>query len=373
MGLNTSFGERKVAAFTPMILVQFQYNISTEDVTTTLDNGGTVTQDDSMAVVSSSTAVDGTAIVMSKDVLRYRPGYEAEAKFTAMFPNGGVAGVTQYVGLFDSNDGYFVGFDGTDFVVAIRKDGSDTKVTQSNFNINNLSELPLRDFTKLNVFRISFGWLGTSPIIFEIQAKDGSWIPFHKFEIAGENTGPSVTNPVLPICCDVTKTSGGTDIIVKSASWSGGVNGDPLDVGERHFLDSDAATLVGAAEQHLFTIRNKTTFQSKTNRVVVIPKILFVEADGTKRVDFFGYLNATITAPTYADHDAANSVIEVDKLATIAGGTLRIKIPLAKIDSDRILLKPFGIKLRPGDTFTITSLSASASDVEAVLDWDEQQ
>lgn len=175
----------------------------------------------------------------------------------------------------------------------------------------------------------------------------------------------------MPICCDITKTSGGADIIVKSASWSGGVNGDPLDVGERHFLDSDAATLVGAAEQHLFTIRNKTTFQSKTNRIVVLPKVLFVEADGTKVVSFFGYLNATITAPTYADHDADNSVVEVDKLATIAGGQLRIKLPIAKVDSDSLILKPFGIKLHPGDTFTITALSANASDVEAVLDWSE--
>lgn len=174
MGLNTSFGERKVASFTPMILVQFQYNISTEDVVTTVDNGGTVTQDDSMVIISSSSATDGQASVQSKDVVRYRPGYEAEAKFTVMFPNGGVAGATQYIGLFDSNDGYFLGFDGTDFVVGIRKDGSDTKVIQSSFNINNLSELPLRDFTKLNVFRISFGWLGTSPIIFEILAKDGT-------------------------------------------------------------------------------------------------------------------------------------------------------------------------------------------------------
>ena len=129
---NTTFGESIVAQRFTEILEEFQYNINTKTLTDGSENNATVTQSDSMAILTSSTTSNGHAQLESKKKLRYRPGHEGYAFFTALWANGGVANSKQYCGLFDDGDGYFLGYNGTDFVVGYRKDTTDTTVSTFN-------------------------------------------------------------------------------------------------------------------------------------------------------------------------------------------------------------------------------------------------
>ena len=172
-------------------------------------NGGTVTLDDTtgaMAHLQTSTGTTGIAKLSSIEPLRYIPGHEAYAYFTTIFTTG-VANSTQWAGVFDSVDGFAVGYNGTTFSILHRIDSSDSTVAQSSFNIDRLdgtgpSRITL-DSTKMNIFRISYGWLGTAPITFEICRKDGQWFPFHMIQRANEESVPSIYNPVLPLTMEI--------------------------------------------------------------------------------------------------------------------------------------------------------------------------
>ncbi len=61
-----------------------------------------------MAKLSSSTAFDGS-VVESKNIIRYIPGFESFALFTALFESN-PTGAIQRIGPFTSADGYYIGF-----------------------------------------------------------------------------------------------------------------------------------------------------------------------------------------------------------------------------------------------------------------------
>ena len=264
---NSVFGEQLTATRLPSSLTNAVYGLDIADVNITVTNGGTVTTDaDSLMVVSSSTATNGSARVESKRSLRYRPGDEGYVYFTAMFEDGGVVGATQFCGLLDTNDGYALGLDGVDFMVCRRKDGENFIEVQENFNrdpVNGTGTSGFNiDLSKLNVFRITYGWLGAAPIYFEVMTPDGRWILMHVFELTGTLTTPHVTIPYLPMTIEVIKTSGVTDVTTRSGSWGLGVVGQPSTVSDilSATQNFDISYLASGGETNLLTLRSKSTF-----------------------------------------------------------------------------------------------------------------
>jgi hypothetical protein len=373
---NTVFGEKVVAVRNPQILIQFQYNIADNDTTTTVANGGTVTQDDSMAVLTSSTATDGSARLESKDTLRYQPGCEGYALFTSLWANGGVAGAKQFCGLFSSTDGYFLGYDGTDFVAGKRKDSTDSTVKQGNFNLDHLDGTGASGFnldtSKLNIFAIDYGWLGTAPITFYVMDDDNNWIAFHRFNYPGTLTGPHTSNPVLPLCFDITKTSGATSLVMKTASWQAGFIGNTTPVTARYFSGA-AGALAVTTEAVLINFRNQDTFQSKTNRVVAQGVFVSASSDGNKPAKIKIYKNLTITGASWSDVDADNSVLQTDTSGTITpdDANLLLEIPLGRQDSQSEDISNLAMFIRPGESFSITGQSSVGNDLEFFARWRE--
>ena len=68
--LHGLFGESLATDLRNDVGVQFQYNLSTYDVTATVANDGTASQADNMVVLSTGTAANGSVIVQSVDSLR---------------------------------------------------------------------------------------------------------------------------------------------------------------------------------------------------------------------------------------------------------------------------------------------------------------
>lgn len=370
---NSTFGEMIQSPRYSRIIEEFQYNINTLTLTATETNNGTVTQGDSMAILTSSTTSNGRARLESKRKLRYRPGHEGYAFFTALWANGGVANSTQYAGLFDSTDGFFIGYNGTDFVVGRRKDSSDTTVTQANFNGDHSFNSIVT--SNLNIFMITYGWLGTAPVNFWWMNERGEWILIHRMELPNTLTGPSVTNPVLPMAFDVTKTSGATSIVMKTASWHAGII-EPATVravGDRYF-SADASGSTISTETVLLNLRNQTTFQSKTNKVEIIIEFFEASSEGTKPAIIEIYKNLSIGGtPVWGDVDATNSVIQTDTAGTVTPDTTKrlFSIHLAKSDSHAVQGLP-SFYLLPGDTLTITGQSASNTDLNFYVLWREE-
>lgn len=369
---NTVFGESIVAQRHTEILEQFQYNINTLSLDTSASaNGGTVTQGDSMAILSSSTATNGQAQIQTKKSLRYRPGHEGYAFFTSLWQNGGVAGAKQYCGLFSPTDGYFLGYNGTDFVVGRRKDSVDFTIS----NLNGDPEFTAQfDSSKLNIFMITYGWLGTAPINFWWCNEVGKWHLIHQMSTSNTLTGPTVSNPVLPICFDITKTSGATDIVMKTASWHAGISHDGDQKGDRHFTGATSATGI-SAETVLINFQNVSTFQGKTNQVRVVAQLLGASSDGTKIGEVKIYKNLAIGGtPSWSNVDATNSVMQTDTAGTVtpSDANLLIDIPLGRTDSEIIYTSGLEFFLLPGETATVTGQSASSMDFSFTARWREE-
>lgn len=377
-GSNTVFKDSITAPRLPEIMTNFIYGKDVAEITETVANGGAITIEDSMIKVSTSTATDGAANVSSIHSVRYRPGCEFYAFFTARF-SAGVAGATQLCGPVNDSNGFALGMDGTDFIILRKDNSTDHKEKQGTFNRDNLDGTGSTRFTliptNLNLYRITFGWLGVASIYFEVMEPDGSWLLFHVMQVSGKLTQPHIGIPYLPISLDVTKTSGDTDVTAFSGSWNAGIVGQPSKVGDKLNATAalDTAYLFANGEQHIITIHAKTTFNSTTNKIESVIQHLTLATDGTKNVLFRVYQNATITTPSYADVDTTFSMMEVDTSATISGGKFLLPSVLGKTDSKDLDIEHLQINQHPDDTITVTAESAGNSDVTVGLAWDEKQ
>jgi len=123
LSIETAFGELAVAEPTPRVNMQFPYNINDRIAKFEINNGATITQGDSMAILQSGTSANSSARLISRRVLHYNPGQGAEVRFTAIFTEG-VAGSQQVIGVGDVGDGFFFGYDGADFGVCRRRAGN---------------------------------------------------------------------------------------------------------------------------------------------------------------------------------------------------------------------------------------------------------
>lgn len=119
----TAFGEVTIAQMSPQIQAQFPYNINSAQWIIFPGNGGSVTNGDNHANVSTGTNTDGFGFILSRDVLKYNAGQGALARFSTKYTTG-VANSEQIHGLGSKLDGYFFGFNGTDFGVLRRSSGT---------------------------------------------------------------------------------------------------------------------------------------------------------------------------------------------------------------------------------------------------------
>ena len=180
---------------------------------------------------TGSTAVS-SAQGRSVQLTTYRPAHEIYACFTAAFINP-TGFASSKIGLFDNSNGFFIGYDGVDFGVAVRNGAADTYTYQASFNTDTLTGASTSKFTRngvpeavnfalSNLYRIRFAWLGSANIYFEIFSPDGEWVLFHNIRQPNTSLNPSIQDPNLPMTVNVSKTAGATDTQVATACWGAG-------------------------------------------------------------------------------------------------------------------------------------------------------
>lgn len=116
-----AFGERLTADLTPVVQVQFPYNLNTLFIEQR-DNNGTSSWDAGRAKVSTGASANQSSAILTREALHYNPGQGALARFTTIY-TAGVANSSQIHGVGDSEDGYFFGYNGATFGVLRRDSG----------------------------------------------------------------------------------------------------------------------------------------------------------------------------------------------------------------------------------------------------------
>ncbi len=187
-------------------------------------------------------------------------------------------------------------------------------------------------------------------------------------QYANANTDPSIYNPSLTLYAQVLNETNGSDINMKTASMAGFTEGKDIQTGPVNAYERTE----NAAGDTFFTLRNKTTYASKVNKVRVNLKQLSAGNDGTQLSKFKLYRDAVLTnAASYADIDTANSVIEVDLVQDyFSGGKLVFQGTVGKDSGEVFNLNDLDITLAPGETLTAT-YDTGTGDQSASLVWRE--
>ncbi len=376
----TAFGEIKAEAITPVVQVDFPYNINLDIVGTTVTGSGTVTQANSSGVCSTTAATASTALLTTDRYIKYKPGEGALARFTGVFTTG-VTGSQQYIGGFDSEDGFAFGYNGSVFGVLHRNNTVDTWIPQTSWNIDTMdgdtdAENPsgvLLDPTKGNVYQVAFQYLGYGAVVYSVEVPStGEFTPVHRIQYANANTVPALSNPSFPLAVYVENTTNNTNIVASTGSMAGFIEGRTVILGPRNSIQNTKN--VGTTLTNIVTIQNKATYQGIANRVPVRMSSFSAALDGTKVGDISLIVNATLAGtPSYTDISADASVVSYDTAGTtVTGGNVLETISLGKVDSERIPLLDQNLDLFPGDTLTLAAkVSGATSDASGALNWIE--
>lgn len=342
-----------------------------ENITITLDGDA-----DATVAVTDATATDATTTaneIAAHDYSNLGRGWDAHAdgstvlfiSYDASARAGtySLGGATTAVGTFAPT---LTGVAGTPDFIAQADWNIDTGTGGGN------DGLPLMDWTKGNVFQIQFQWLGFGVLNFLIEDPDtGKDTLVHKIQYPNKNTTPSLANPNLQLCASVENTTNTTDIILRSGSMGGFVEGSSTFTSHFHNGVSNTATV--AAETPVVSLHNNLIYAGEINKIRA--KVIFSSAasDGTKSVVARLTLNPTLTGASFADIETDASILSVDTSATaITGGDEQFTYGLARVDSSGIDMSSMSYYINPGDTLTISAASAGNNDVTASLSVEER-
>lgn len=222
------YGQGITSSKLSLLNADFTLALNANDITTSVSGGGTVTQGSGIATLSTGTATTAAAALVSNRTLRYAIQREAHIAFNAHFTTPTSANSYQRYGLYDVNNGLFLGYEGLTFGITYRSGGSDIFTSIANFNKDKLNgssgskftrdHVPEAvDFTKGNAFRIRFG--RSSRVNFEIYSPDGNWIAFHIIKLPNSSTYPVLQSSTLPYRAEVSKTGAdATDLKILTQS-----------------------------------------------------------------------------------------------------------------------------------------------------------
>ncbi len=226
-GTVATFGDAIVSNRREQISVNFANEIPETVVSTDLTGSATATNADAQAVIATGTTAGSTGKLESRRRTKYAPSHEIYAYFTATWSAPDANG-EQFIGLWDDDNGFAIGYQGTDFCVR-RIDGgvvTDTNVDDWNgallTQFTRDGDVEAINFQTGNVFRIRFGWLGNAPIRFEVLTPDGDWIPMHSIRYPNSSITAHIENPDLPMRSFVDNGAGTANLSIASSSWSAG-------------------------------------------------------------------------------------------------------------------------------------------------------
>ena len=376
-----AFGQLVAQQETPIVTIDFPYNINTAYVSPVTVGSGTITQADSQAVLQTGTDANGSAVLSSLIAARYLPGQGKLIRFTDIF-SPGVANSIQIQGAGDANDGYFFGYQGAVFGLFRRQNGTDFFTAQADWNTDTFDGSgdagnpsgQLLDHTKGNVYQIRYQWLGYGAIRYYIEdSETGIVTQCHVIQYANQNILPSVFNPSFVLRAEVTNLGNTSNLTLTTASM-GLYSEGPVDVSGARFSTGNRKTGI-IAETNIFTLLNKTTFQGKTNRGRLHLDSIGSAISGAQDAQYRMILNATLGgSPSFTDISTNQSIAAFDVAGTTVTGGIEWRrgpsVGNFQLNEDVSTLE---MRLNPGETLTFSGFSfANAVAPNLSVSWREE-
>ena len=242
-------------------------------------NGGTVAFQANKACARLTTTNNSSSRVVhqTKFYHHYMPGKSQQILSSFNF-YAATANVTKRTGYFDDSNGVFFeqAGDGTlSWVIRSYTSGAPQEVrkTQSEWNIDSCNgqggSLFAIDMTKTQLSFIEFQWLGVGSVTVGF-VHDGAYIPCHMFHHSNELPTVYMSNPNLPVRCEIVNTGTTTGAFFDQICSTVISEGGYVEAGQDWSVSSPAArTMNDGTTVPVMAIRLKNTFKSYLNRMIV--------------------------------------------------------------------------------------------------------
>jgi hypothetical protein len=338
-GQQDAFGRLRVSEAFTLGDYKHTYGID-PNFRDTLTNGGTVTHiaNQAAARLATSSNSSSRAIHQTKMYHNYMPGKSQLIKTTINF-YAHTANVTKRTGYFDDLNGIYFEQNGAGILsFVIRTDTSGTasdarRITQDNWNKDKCDGTGASgfnlDITKTQIVFIDFQWLGVGRVRCGF-VHDGQMIVAHEFYNSNNLTTVYLSNPNLPIRCEILNTGvtagGYFDQICSTVVSEGGYVESGIDFSVDSGQTSQSITVANGMYP-IVAIRLKNSFRGYPNRVVVRSGNINVYAEeypaywALYKLDNLSEI--TLSSPTWTSANA-DSAVEYSLLATAFTGGDRI-------------------------------------------------
>ena len=253
-------------------------------------NGGSVTfqANQACARLTSSNNANSRVVHQTKFYHHYMPGKSQQMlssiNFYTATPN-----VTKRTGYYDDNNGiYFEQTgDGTlAWVIRSYVSGApvENRKTQSQWNIDPCDgtggSLFTIDITKTQLVFIEFQWLGVGSVTVGF-VHDGAYIPCHVFHHSNYLTTVYMSNPNLPVRCEILNTGATAGAYFDQICSTVVSEGGYVEAGIDWAVTSPTLkTVTAGATLPIIAIRLKTAFKTYANRMIVRMGNLNMFSDG---------------------------------------------------------------------------------------------
>lgn len=318
----SQFEEVRTVEKTPVIELSSSFPISILRSIVTVAGSGSTSSSAGEHLLSTTASGSDSVILDSAERGRYMPGYSAECGVGVRIPTMPVGSQNVLWGYTDGTDGVYFGVDATGTYVARLSGGVETKVYQTDWNVDKLdgtgaSTLTL-DLSRGNVFQILFTWYGYGVIEFEIIKVDvlgrQRKIIVHRMNVSGSN---SIQEPNLPIRIKV--SNGGT-----ATAFSAYVGGRQFSIVGKYNPNQRTTAAnrmnvaaIGSTVVPFLTLRKKSTFLDVPFRLQGID--IVTTSDALVQV----YLASTLTGASFGSIPntvESETCLELDTSATAMSG-----------------------------------------------------
>ena len=194
-------------------------------------------------------------------------------------------------------------------------------------NAGNPSGMDL-DTTKLNVYQISFRWLGVGVINFAIEDQQtGEIIMFHREHYTNQHVSPHIDNPSFRIGYTVTNKGNTSNLTVIGASMMMAIEG------MLNLTRSSKSTAVNKSSlakddlHHIVSLRNSYTFSDKINTASINLKGLSIGVQSTDPVTIYVFQDPISQSTPLAFNDVPNSI--TTQSSTTATFNIASEMPIA--------------------------------------------
>ena len=192
---------------------------------------------------------------------------------------------------------------------------------------NNPSGMDL-DPTKLNVYQISFRWLGVGVINYAIEDQvTGEIIMFHRQHYTNQHLLPHIDNPSFRIGYTVTNKGNTTNLTVIGASMMMAIEGILSLSRASKSAAVNKTSLAKDDLHHVLSLRNSYTFADKINTASINLKGLSFGVQATDPVTIYVFQDPVSQSVPLVFNDVINSI--TTQSSTTATFNIALELPIA--------------------------------------------